>query len=498
MEFMRGSIVGQQKLTQVREIGDLKNEMGMLLDSENNCRTSLAGDGGFGQSTLTFKKTDIDGVGDEGKEVELYASKQNGKDRGEKMFSSNSEEAISRYGTLTIDSIKLFMDKNNGSNYTPSGDKGHEDIGNLKVTVENLDEQKQSFDIKLSVFMRTDSNGDTTLFSCSRDSSSRRCGADYRWHPRCGCVTPEVYSRVPPATQEVPNPDEGDDDGGDGGDTPTPTSDVSCQSATTCPEDEMWHDKCGCVSSERYDEIVNNPPSEEDNICDIIKCGEGQKWHDKCGCLTEELYTRANADSTLTCQDLSCAEGQKWHNKCGCLAQTEYERAKQNPNQSKLCDRIVGISYFIDFENNANFGVHNFCTLSSVEWRGPCRNDVGACKVYRNAQKEWIGIKVNEYDSGCGGSTCSAVCFGDSGNECDPPNKMINGKCKSCESPKKWYGKACENCGPRGYCYAKNKCITAPPCPRSPDDTGKCWEWNFEECRCVEKWCPEGGEGGET
>ena len=47
MEFMRGSLKGQQKLMEVREVGDLKNEMGILLDSEKHCRNSLAGSGGF-------------------------------------------------------------------------------------------------------------------------------------------------------------------------------------------------------------------------------------------------------------------------------------------------------------------------------------------------------------------------------------------------------------------------------------------------------------------
>ena len=184
MEFMRGSIVGQQKLMEVREVGDLKTEMGILLDNESHCRNSIAGPGRYKESQEAFKfqKTQMD-TAEEGREVTLWASNQGGDDRAEKMF-----YATQKYGTLTIESIKLFMGLNttNGGEY-PQSD-GHEDIGTLKVVVENLDKNKQHFYIKLSVFMETDSEGQSTLLSCSRESSARRCGKNQKWTPNCGCV----------------------------------------------------------------------------------------------------------------------------------------------------------------------------------------------------------------------------------------------------------------------------------------------------------------------
>ena len=194
MEFMRGSLKGQQKLMEVREVGDLKNEMGILLDSESHCRNSIAGPGEFGNpdndKRLVFRKTAIDTEGS--KELELWTSKQNRNERAEKMFYAGKE-----YGTLTIESIKLFMDQDTtgGGDYEPSD--GHEDIGTLKVVTKTLDDTEQNFDIKLSVFMKTDTEGQSTLLSCSRESSARRCGDNQKWTPNCGCVSEgEEYTRA--------------------------------------------------------------------------------------------------------------------------------------------------------------------------------------------------------------------------------------------------------------------------------------------------------------
>ncbi len=199
MEFMRGSLEGQQKLMQVRDLSDLKNEMGMLLDSENHCRNSLAGPGAYGSpdKPVTFKKTEID-EDKEGREVELYVSSQDGKSHRKKMFSAGDS-----YGTLTIKSIKMLMDTDTnppGNDYSHSEDQFHEDIGTLRVTAQMLG-REQSFDVKMSMLMKTDNSGQTTLYSCSGESSARRCGKDQKWHFKCGCMTPASY------TEALNNPD---------------------------------------------------------------------------------------------------------------------------------------------------------------------------------------------------------------------------------------------------------------------------------------------------
>ena len=239
MEFMRGSLKGQQKLMEVREVGDLKNEMGILLDSENHCRNSLAGSGEFEQPDpdkgLVFRKTAIDTEGS--KELELWTSDQVGNARAEKMFYAGKE-----YGTLTIESIKLFMDGATEGDYEPSD--GHEDIGTLKVVTKTLDDTEQNFDIKLSVFMQTDDQGESTLLSCSRESSARRCGDNQKWTPNCGCVPEgEAHTRAMAGIND---------------------ESFTCRSLTCNPQ-ERWHAQCGCISLAEYESIEQNP--DQENPC---------------------------------------------------------------------------------------------------------------------------------------------------------------------------------------------------------------------------------------
>ena len=195
MGFMANQLKEQQKMVERGTIQSLKNEIGMLLDSEKHCRTSLAGDGGLGSPStpIQFKKSNIDDQkSTEGLEVELYTSSQDGKSRSAKMFSA-TDSKFRFYGSLEILSIKLFMDKKEDKEDKEGTDdylesEGHEDIGTLKVTVKGL-EKETSFDIRLSVWMKTDADNNTTLLSCSKSSSSvPKCGTGQKFHPVCGCV----------------------------------------------------------------------------------------------------------------------------------------------------------------------------------------------------------------------------------------------------------------------------------------------------------------------
>ena len=386
MEFMRGSLKGQQKLMEVREIGDLKNEMGILLDNEAHCRNSLAGPGKFrnpkpGTEFTTFKKTDIDGQGPqgdkEGREVTLWASNQDEDDRVEEenpMFTVNKQ-----YGTLTIKSIKLLMNQkptsNNGDYTDYSESVGHEDIGTLKVKVENLDKQEQSFNIKLSVFMKTDADGLTTLLSCSRDSSARRCGKNQKWHNQCGCVNQATLQRI--------------------------------------------------IETQNNDNVDCNP-----------------------------------------------------------------------------------ITYYKSFINNQDFGEHDFCFVSKVRWRGPCRNESGMCAVKKLLDGKWQGIKTSNYRGGCGGGDCDAICLGGEdqlncsgqgkeniGGSCQncAPGTIADGKCRSCDPPNQhWYkpnsnseeGWICMDCPEDQF---SEKCRGCTNCPKIGNI---CRRWDDGDCSCVPVECP--------
>ena len=192
MGFMANQLKEQQKMVERGTIQSLKNEMGILLDSEKNCRTSLAGDGAYSSPStpVKFKKSAINDS-TEGLEVELYTSSQDGKSRGAKMFSA-TDSKFKFYGSLEIRSIKLFMDTEGPDDYLESTE--HEDIGTLRVTVKGL-EKETSFDIRLSVWMKTDADNNTTLLSCSKSSSSApRCGDKQKWHPKCGCALKTLLS----------------------------------------------------------------------------------------------------------------------------------------------------------------------------------------------------------------------------------------------------------------------------------------------------------------
>ena len=187
MGFMANSLDSQQRVMQFGEIQSLKNEMGMLVDSEKHCRNSLAGSGKYSKpdNPITFKKKAID-EDTEGLEVELYTSSQDGNSRGTKVFSA-TDPKLKFYSTLEILSIKLIMNKEPvGIDYDPSNE--HEDLGILRVKVRGL-RKETSFDIRLSVWMRTDSDKTTTLLSCSRFSSSApKCGSGQSFHSVCGCI----------------------------------------------------------------------------------------------------------------------------------------------------------------------------------------------------------------------------------------------------------------------------------------------------------------------
>ena len=403
MEFMRGSIAGQQKIMQVREVGELKTEMGILLDNESHCRNSIAGPGKFREvdpeEAFTFQKTKMD-TEEEGREVELFASKQNEEERAERLF-----YAKKKYGTLTIESIKLFMgeDTTNGGEYAPSD--GHEDIGTLKVVVENLDKNKQHFYIKLSVFMQTDEQGNSTLLSCSRESSARRCGDKEKWTPNCGCVAKgEVHIRA----------------------------------------------------------------------------------------------MRGETEESFTCQSLTCKPQEKWHAQCGCISLADYERIEQNPEQENPCQQKT-ITFFDDVGGNdhdseTTLGKFDFCFLNKVRFSIPCNNaSERHCEVDKDAEGNWVAKDYGNMGAGCGGGSCSVVCLGGSGDGCEPPKKMVNGECTSCDSPNQWYGLACENCEGLGYSYRCNRCKQdCPPRPHSPCAISS--QWSDHTCGCIPVTC--GAESG--
>jgi type II secretory pathway pseudopilin PulG len=159
---------------------ELRTSIRMLLDDERYCRVSLAGDGALGSPStpVTFNKEDIDEE-TEGLNISLYISNQEGDARGlKKLNGSNNPGANnkSKFGKLTIKSMKLIMNNGIGANYADSS--GHKDLGIIrvvydkKISVDNIRELTMDFDINVSMStgQAPEGSGESRIISCSRKS----------------------------------------------------------------------------------------------------------------------------------------------------------------------------------------------------------------------------------------------------------------------------------------------------------------------------------------
>lgn len=174
MRLVSNAHVGMRQVSSIADAVDLKNEIRMILGSEKHCRVSLAGNGDLFLPTtpVTFEKQDNDEVG-EGLDIELFFSNQDGDARGSKRLSA-SDNAKNRYGKLDIKSIKLLMINGVGSNYGDSPD--HTDIGEIIIRIEKKISSTQTRETEMtfpvSVRMRTNSLGVTTIISCATANPS--------------------------------------------------------------------------------------------------------------------------------------------------------------------------------------------------------------------------------------------------------------------------------------------------------------------------------------
>lgn len=145
----------------------LFSEIDQILKNESSCRVSLGGED-FEPSSYSVKKSEIDGSTSQGHSVELYYSSTDGRVRAQKRFSS-SDESVKKYGSVTVESIQLFLDNGTGFNY-PSSER-HVDQGTIRVEVLRRIAPGQtrlisrSFPVQLA--MKTFSSGATKVLSCA-------------------------------------------------------------------------------------------------------------------------------------------------------------------------------------------------------------------------------------------------------------------------------------------------------------------------------------------
>lgn len=176
MQMFSNMTQGQMGIDSFSDELSLRTQIETIIRNPDYCRVSFAGDGPEGSplTPVTFNKVDIDEA-NEGLDVELFLSDQDGEARLTKKFSSDASDPSTHvYGKVKINSMVLRMDNGTGSNY--SAEASHTDLGNLEVIIEKkvsptkTREKRLSFPVEL--VMSTDGAGLTTILGCQNGSAS--------------------------------------------------------------------------------------------------------------------------------------------------------------------------------------------------------------------------------------------------------------------------------------------------------------------------------------
>jgi hypothetical protein len=178
MQLMSSMGQGQRLALSKSDEIELRSSIRMILDNENFCRVSLAGNGVLGTplTPVVFNKKDID-EDTEGLDISLFFADQAGVTRSLKKYNADNNVGLedkSKFGNLTIKSMKLLM--NNGTGFDYNANISHHDIGVIRVLVEKSVSKTQksqiimNFDVKLalSTGQIPEAIDETRIISCSR------------------------------------------------------------------------------------------------------------------------------------------------------------------------------------------------------------------------------------------------------------------------------------------------------------------------------------------
>lgn len=187
MNFVKNTNDVQASVQAKSEEMELRTSIRMILDDERYCRVSMAGNGVSGSpvTPVTFKKQNVDDIASEGLDIALYFSNQSGDTRSLKKFNGANNPGTndkSKYGKLTIKSMKLIMNNTvlPGPNYPDQA--GHSDIGILRAVVSrktSLTTSKDTIlDFDVVVGMATgqspQTSGVTKLLTCTRKKDEEK------------------------------------------------------------------------------------------------------------------------------------------------------------------------------------------------------------------------------------------------------------------------------------------------------------------------------------
>lgn len=193
MQVMKNIRDGQSRANSAADEAEMMVSVRMVLDNPNYCKMSLAGEDPVG-SPVTFKKKDIDFAGaeinagsaftetSEGLDVDLWYSNVAGDSRTFKKFNGADNPGSndkSKFGKLNITSMKLIMNNGLGGCSGNYCEGTASDTGQLviiyekKISSSEVRKMKKFFNV--NVGMSTDSSGNTTILSCTRERDNNTC-----------------------------------------------------------------------------------------------------------------------------------------------------------------------------------------------------------------------------------------------------------------------------------------------------------------------------------
>lgn len=183
MQLMKNMGQAQNSAQSKSDEIDLRTSIRMILDDERFCRVSLAGDGPSGSPTnpVVFEKKSIDEES-EGLDISLYLSNQAGDTRTSKRFNGENNtgsEDKSKFGRLTIKTLKLIMDNETGSGHNYPDNVDHNDIGVIRAVVEKKISASKTreiimnfpINVEMSTGQPPESTGETRILGCKREIS---------------------------------------------------------------------------------------------------------------------------------------------------------------------------------------------------------------------------------------------------------------------------------------------------------------------------------------
>lgn len=161
---------------------ELKNLIHLILNNPRSCRVSLAGNGAYGSplSPVVFRKTSHDEVNaSEGMDIAFYFSNSEGDRRGIKKLNGKNfpgTEDKSQFGSLTIESIKLYLPSDPGNDY--SDQQEHEDLALVKLIYsKGRGQSKKSIELNFNINLAMStgqnglSSGETQIIACALEGA---------------------------------------------------------------------------------------------------------------------------------------------------------------------------------------------------------------------------------------------------------------------------------------------------------------------------------------